>query len=375
MVVPFLTLYLGARFGCSAEDAGWFVGLYGTGSIAGNVVGGRLCDWLGAVRVQIATLLAAAVWMGVMALLDSPLSIGIGLFVLGAIADAFRPGNLAAVAASVPPPLRTKALTLNRLAINAGYAIGPTIGGQLAQFDFRWLFLGDGATCALAAAFLWLCLHRASRGALGDERAAHAAGGAPPRRSPWRDAHFLLLAASTVPFLLAFLQHFTTETRWLARAFALDPSAIGALLAINPALIALVEMPIVHALRGRTRLPIVALGSLLVGIGFAALLLPLGIPGVALSLVVLTFGEILHMPLLGSYISDHAPPGQRGSYLGAYGASFSISFVFAAPLGGAVYDRLGADALWWICAGLCTAAATGVLLAHRGRPGHAGAAP
>jgi MFS family permease len=55
------------------------------------------------------------------------------------------------------------------------------------------------------------------------------------------------------------------------------------------------------------------------------------------------------MPMLGAWVAHDAPTAARGSYLGAYFASFSVGFVAAPLLGGWIYDELGADALWIAC--------------------------
>lgn len=367
MVVPFLSLWLGQRFGYSVADAGLVVSLYGLGACVGNLLGGRLVDRFGAVRVQVTTLAAAAAWMLLLSFADRPLLLGAGVFVLGVLNDAFRPANLAAVVASAPAEHRTRALTLNRLAVNAGWAIGPTVGGQLAMLDFRWLFVADGATCALAALLLLRWVPRDLDRRFADEDAgAGLPGAAPSPASPWRHGQFLLLLGCSVLFLLAFMQYFSTETRHLEQALGFDESQIGWLLAINPVLITVLEMPLAHALRGRPQLPLVAFGSVLVGLAFP-LLAPASwaLGGVVLSLLVLTVGEMFYSPFLGAFVSDRAPPRARGSWLGAYGASFAFAFVLAPALGGLVYDGLGADALWFCCCGAGLLAAAGFLWLHR----------
>ncbi|MCA8956152.1 MAG: MFS transporter [Planctomycetes bacterium] len=362
MILPFLSLYLGKRFGYDVEQAGYLVAMYGIGSVAGSIVGGRLSDLLGPVRVQLVTLLGAAAWMLLLTQLENAWSLALGILVLGLINDAFRPGNMASVLASVPPELGPTALTLNRVAVNAGWAIGPTIGGHLAEIDFRWLFVADGGTCALAALVLWAFVPRD----LAHDIHPASAGETARQDSPWRDGRFLCLLAVTVLTLLAFMQYFSTETRYLAAAFGLTEGDIGWLLAINPVLIVLVEMPLVRALRGRPRLPLVALGTLLIALSFP-LLVPVrwGLSGVIAQLLLLTVGEMLSFSLLNSFVGDRAPPRLRGQYLGVHGASFAVAFVLAPALGGRVYERLGADVLWYGCAGLAGLAALGYLWLNR----------
>ncbi len=342
MVVPFLGLYLKDRFGYTATEAGFVVGLYGVGAICGSWLGGWLCDRLGPVRVQVVTLAASAAWMLLMSLIRDPALLALAVFVLGVLNDAFRPGSITAAAVSVAPHLRRKALSLNRLAMNAGWAFGPTIGGYLVTFDFRLMFVVDGLTCGIAA--LWLATRLSG---WNPAPPPHEEPGAPATR-PFRDRHFLALMGANLIVLIAFMQYFTTGSRVLEDA-GYTKSEVGWFLAINPIVITLFEMPVVHVLLRRRALPLIALGSLIVGLGYLCMLLPLGWGALALAMLVVATGELLQMPLLGAHINDHAPAHLRGAYNGAYGMTFCLALVLAPALGGAVYDAAGAPALWLSC--------------------------
>ncbi len=359
MVLPFLSLYLLDRFGYSAATAGAFLSAYGAGAMVGSLLGGRLSDVLGPVRVQVVTLGTTGVWMLCMTQIDRPVPFAVSVFVLGVLYDAFRPGNITAVALSVEPALRRKALSLNRLAGNAGWAFGPTIGGYLVAVDFRLMFVADGATCGLAALFLAACLRHWH-----PVRPQRAADDTHHGR-PFRDRHFLWLMAANLAVLVAFMQYFTTGTRYLEEVRGYDTRTIGVLLAINPVIITLCEMPVVHLLRARAALPLIALGAVVVGLGYLCLLLPLGAAAIVLAMVVIAGGELLQMPVLGAYVNDHAPAHARGAYNGAYGFTFCLALVLAPWLGGLVYDHAGPAVLWWSCGGLCVIAAMGFLGARR----------
>jgi predicted MFS family arabinose efflux permease len=369
MVVPFLTVYLGERWGFTVGEAGAFVSIYGLGSIVGSLIGGRLADRIGAVQIQILALAGAGLWFWFLAAVDSLAVLAPGLLVLGVINDMFRPGNMSAVTGSSAPHLRSKALALNRLMLNAGWAIGPTVGGFLSRQSFAFLFLADGTTCMLAAIYLYM--HRGELvQSLATVAAAEGSSTAPRTQqgaqlSPWRDRVFLTFLGLALLALLAFMQYFTTETRYLRDVFHYSKPQIGWLLAINPVLITLLEMPLVHALRRRRALPIVALGCALIGLGLALLVFRLGLPMVVLSLVVLTFGEMFEAPFLGAFVSSWAPAGRRGAYLGAYGSTFSIAFVAAPLFGGIVYDSFGPETLWLGCGTAGLIAAMGFLVAQR----------
>jgi len=363
MVVPFLGLYLKDRFGYTPTEAGFVVGLYGAGAFVGSWLGGWLCDRIGAVRVQVATLTASAVWMVVMSQIGDPALLAVATFVLGVCNDSFRPGSITAAIESVVPHLRRKALSLNRLAMNAGWAFGPTIGGYLVLFDFGWMFYANGMACGCAA--LWLALRL--RG-WNPRPESHPDAALVPLE-PFRDRHFLALMGANLLVLVAFMQYFTTGSRVLEDS-GYSKDRIGWFLAINPIVICLFEMPVVHLLQRRPALPLVAAGSLLVGVGYLAMLLPYGFAALILAMVIVAIGELLQMPLLSSYVNEHAPHRLRGAYNGAYGMTFCLALVLAPPLGGYVYDQFGSATLWWACAVVGGGAALWVrwLAARAGAP-------
>jgi predicted MFS family arabinose efflux permease len=341
MVVPFLGLYAKDRFGYSPAEAGVVLSVYGLGSVTGSWLGGLGADRIGPVRIQILALFATGGWMIAMPNVLTPGWLEASVFVLAVLNEAFRPGSITAVATSCEPRLRRKALSLNRLALNLGWSFGPTIGGYLVAVDFVWMFWVDGATCALAALFLATCL-----GGYNPPRVVAAAGERPGR--PFRDRNFLWLMAANVVVLIAFMQYFTTGARVFEDA-GYSTKTIGWFLAVNPVCITLFEMLVVHLLRDRPALPVVAIGSLIVGAGYLVLLLPFGAAGILVAMALVAGGELLQMPLLGAHVNDHAPAHARGAYNGAYGMTFSTGLILAPLFGGWLYEQHGDDALWIAC--------------------------
>jgi predicted MFS family arabinose efflux permease len=381
MVVPFLGLYAKNEFAFDPEQAGALLSMYGAGAFAGSWLGGWLTDRIGPIRSQVVSLGASGTWMLAMIAVRGEAVLFASVFVLGVLNDAFRPGSITAVAVSVPPELRRKALSLNRLALNLGWACGPTLGGFLTEIDFAWMFVADGATCLLAAGFLavrfrgWPERPRAgdrpgARGTTGGPMpgaapaaAAHAHGAA----SPFRDRHFLWLMLANLIVLVAFMQYFTTGSRVLEDD-GWSRTQIGFFLAINPVMITLFEMAVVQLLRGQRALPVIAAGSALVGSGYLCMLLPWGAGAIALTMAIVAGGELLQMPLLGAHVNDHAPPHARGAYNGAYGMCFCAALLLAPIAGGHVYKHHGPEALWWSCAacGVVAAAMFAATPAPRG---------
>jgi len=177
---------------------------------------------------------------------------------------------------------------------------------------------------------------------------------------PFRDpllVVFLLLCLGTT---LAFGQAGSTLPL-VMRAHGISPAGYGALIAINGLLIVGLQLPAVEMIRSVPRSRVMAVASLLVGIGFACNAHAKGVAVYALGIVIWTLGEILQMPVSSSVVVDLAPPAFRGGYQGAFGLLFAASQTIAPLTGGFVLQHLGGTWLWYGCLAVCTACAFGHL--------------
>jgi predicted MFS family arabinose efflux permease len=347
MVVPFLALYLTKVRGFDAELTGLLLGIWGVGSMVGTTVGGWLTDRIGPQRVELAALIATGLSFWILGLLRSPVSIAASLFLTNACADAFRPANLSHLALTCDPPLRTKALALNRLAINVGVAIGPTVGGFLALIGYRWLFVVDGATCIAAAAFFAVFIRPRRMRSLQAGPSAGPHEGAPV--SILKDRVFAACLPLSLVIAAVFLQLFATAPLYLRSEYGFTEDRIGLLFAINPILVVLFEMVLVHHLQRSNPLRWIGLGSLFAGLGLAILPFGRGFPHAALGIVVLTLGEMLESPLLGGFLAGRASESNRGKAMGLYSLSWSLAFVLAPLVVMAVYEHAGPAQLFLGC--------------------------
>lgn len=154
-IAPLLT-------GVTGLDAGavsLFMLLFGVAAVAGNVLGGRLTDRLGAQRASALLIAGIAVLaLGFWALASSPLAMAILVALLGALTFASVPAlqaRLLQVAATHAPVARGVASGLNIAGFNAGIAVGSLLGGVvLGQFGARAMGLAGAAISLLGLALL-----------------------------------------------------------------------------------------------------------------------------------------------------------------------------------------------------------------------------
>jgi MFS family permease len=364
MVLPFLALYATRELGLGAADAGRLLGLYGIGAIFGSYLGGWLCDRWGAVRVEIVSLAANGLGFLVLPFLRDPRALAVALPIVALAVESFRPALLTAAAQASGPAQRARSLAFVRFAVNLGMALGPVVGGLLASIDYLWLFVVDGGTCWLAAVFLAVLVAPRTPASSASERRAAAA----LARSPWRDRPFLALMVLVCVQATIFFQILGTFPLYLGAAYRLDEAQIGAVLGVNAAIIAFVEMPLVKGIEGLRASRVMGVGAMLVCVGFG--LLPLGatVPFVVFTVVVWTIGEMLSMPMTNALVSRRAEDvagGAAGRYMGIYTQAWSVAFVLAPTLGTSAYARWGGDVVWASCALLAVPLGLGFLIVAR----------
>lgn len=373
MVIPFLTLYLTKDLGLSAAEVGWLLSAWGFSGLVGTYLGGRLCEHFDPVVLQTWILIATGLLLPCVGLARTKPTLYLGFVLFGLVGESFRPANAVAIANACPPGRRRRASALRRLAINFGMAIGPTVGGLMAVHSYLWLFVVDGATTFAAGLVLAFFLRRSPpppRRIVANAAEAEAAtddavtDDHPRFDSPWRDPLYLAFAALLTLASILFFQILTVYLLTLREVFGLGEDRIGLTLAINPLLIVVFEMLLTHRTRRLPALPLIAVGTLALGAGLG--LLPLGSSwGWALLLVPLwTLGEMLIYPLSESVASNRATDVGRGAYLAVHAMTFSLSALIAPPLGTAVWERFGADALWHGVGAVAMLCAVGFVLLH-----------
>lgn len=357
MFMPFLVLYLTEKRGVPAVRAGLGLAAFGAATMAMGPIGGRIADRVGAMT----TLRASLVVSGLL-LLAFPHVDGFPamLALTAAIAAAMEPGRTATqvlVAELAPPEQRRAAFALNRLAANLGMSVGPAIGAVLFRRSFHLLFIADGATSLAAAAVLLLV------------RVAPAPPPAHDRPAPLLDAladpRLRRALAGTFAVALVFFQHESTLPLHLVRNLHQPETIYGLVFTVNTALIVALEVPLNAAMgrwpHGRS----LALGALLVGLGFGGYALVADRAGVLATSAVWTFGEMVFLPSIMAHIAEIAPADRRGAYMGLFGMSFSSAMMVGPWVGGLVLERLGPTALWGAAGALGLLAAT---IAGRPRP-------
>ena len=90
-------------------------------------------------------------------------------------------------------------------------------------------------------------------------------------------------------------------------------------------------------------------------------------PGFVMSMVVLTFGELILVPTSTTYVASRAPANLRGRYMSVYWVTWGLSRAVAPLVGGLLYDHISPHAVWHGGLILGTVSSLGLILLSRGK--------
>jgi predicted MFS family arabinose efflux permease len=364
MVVPFLTLYITQHLHRSIADAGLVMALFGAGAVFGGFIGGRLTDRFGFYPVQLCTLAAGGVMFTMLGQLQHYPSICVFTFLLSVVNESFRPANAAAIAHYSKEENRTRSYSLNRLAINLGWALGGALGGFLAAKNYQLLFWIDGFSNISAAILLWVALKPAGKTAMTarQHKTKHVVSAA---QSPYRDKEYILFILFTILFAYAFFQLFSTLPVFFREQLHFSESFIGLTMSLNGLLIVAFEMITIFQLEGRKHsLQFIAVGSLLLGLSYLVYLFPLHSSHSAIlvalaSTLLITAGEVFAMPFMNTYWISRTNNDNRGQYAGLYTVAWASAQVLGPATGALIVQYYGFPALWSFIPIVCLLCATG----------------
>ena len=345
MVLPFLSVYLTRSLGYSIEQTGIILSSYGLGSLAGGYIGGQLTDRYGHFIVQFLSLVISALLFVSLSFLSEYYQLMAGFFIVSLVAEGLRPANAASISFYSKPENTARSFSLNRMAINLGFSIGPLAGGLLASISYKMLFFADGITCFLAGIVFYIYFKNRKGFKVVEKKAGNVN---PKVRSAYTDKRFLLFIFLTSVFATLFFQLFMTLPIYYREVYDLNEKLIGGLLAVNGITVFALEMIMVYILSKKYRLhSLIVIGMILMGISFTMLNLGHSITLLVFSMLILSISEIFAMPFMATFVVDRSNERNRGSYMGLYTISFSIALIIAPYLGSRIIAHLGFDILWW----------------------------
>lgn len=356
MVVPFMSMYITQNMHRSVADAGIVITLFGVGSVLGSAAGGYLIDKIGFRPVQIVASITGGILFILFGMVEHFTTLCALTVAMSFVAESFRPANVAAIAAYSTSANLTRSYSLNRLAMNIGWAVGSSMAGILAAINYHLLFWVEGIAYILVGLLVIALLPRAH-----EAQGKTVTATRPVKRmSPWKDPFLLRFWILATLYTTCFILMFRLVPVFWKEELHINESVIGLLLGLNGVIIALFEMVLVgHWERKQRHVYYIVAGVVATGVGYLCLTLP-GMPALFIAtaaVLFLTFGEMMAMPFINTVVMQRADEQNRGKYAATFALSWSVANIIG-PVGGALVVMQGGYVLLWgILAGLCVVCA------------------
>ncbi|MDG6913999.1 MAG: MFS transporter [Nitrososphaerota archaeon] len=361
MAMPFFGIYLVETRGVSLLTTGLVYFVAGVLSMAGQVFGGRIVDVVGPKKVMLTGYvmsIVSSVALGYMVLHQLSAVYFFAVYPLFSLLRSFSNPATGSIIAGHPQNQIRPGYNLLTIGGNLGFAIGPAIGGLIADtYGYSVVFFLS-ATSVVPVIVLTILMIRGG--------AAHAARESGARRSlSWKDdstvISFLVLTGA---MFVAVGYEITPLSLYVADFLHFTDTQIGYLFATNGAVIVLLQLPLIDLVqRARVLIFPLLVSPLVVALSFVMAGLFNGFLQYELVMISITLGEILLTVPSQTVIALFSRPGNRGTYQGYYYAASNMGRSTANAAGPSLFQALSfAPALgWYVMAGFAVVVFIGFL--------------
>ncbi|MHA1672329.1 MAG: MDR family MFS transporter [Promethearchaeota archaeon] len=387
MLMPFIALYLTESFGITMVQMGIIYIIVGIGNMIGGMIGGVLTDKFGRKRIALFGLLSSGAFSLLFMFITDINILYYLVGFMGLLGSLGGPARQAMLADILPPKQRTEGFGILRVVVNLSATIGPALGGFLAGYDFRWLFLGDAISSLLTAIIFAIKIPETSptkskteskiernsvettemltSEPVKEEKSAKKSGG---YGEVFRDWKFMIFVGISMVMVFVYMNMNGTLPVFLRDNLGMDKMVYGYLISMNAFMVVIMQFWITRKIKLRSGLVMMAVGNLLYGIGFGMYGIISTIPMVYLAMIIITIGEMIVAPFSQSIPADFAPEDKRGRYMAISGFSGLIPMMFGVIGAGAIIDSSNPHALWYLCFILSLVAMLGYLLLNKIMP-------
>ena len=347
MVLPFLGVYMTAHLKFSIENTGIVLSFFGIGSVIGSWLGGFITDKIGEYKVQYLSLLLSVPLFCIIPLFKTEAGVALIILLQSIVSDSFRPANSVAITKYAKSENITRAFSLNRMAVNLGFSIGPALGGILSAISYDFLFYSNALAALLAGLiYIWFFYKRNKLTKIKAKKVREVIE-IKKENSPYSDGKFLIYCFFCMLFSICFFQLFSTLTIFYKDTAHLSQQNIGYILGYSGFLVVLLEMGLVQiAEKYFTLARTMFLGTFICGLSYSMLGFDHSIMTLVISMSLLSAGEIWALPFMSTITALRSGKNNKGAYMGLNGISFSIAFIVTPYLGTLIAEKFGFNILW-----------------------------
>ena len=344
MIWPFMLIYASGKLNLPLSTVATLISINAGTGLASSLLAGTLADRIGRKGVMVFSLSMTGIAYFLMMHAQTYLHF-VGLMIMIGLSNPmYQVGADAMLADMIPSEKRTDAYTINRIANNAAFAIGPAAGGFLAATSYNLAFLGASSGFLIYSVLLFFLAHETLTPSARQttHKTPHTGG----FRLVLQDKPFLVFVALIslgliAPSLLWILMPVYAKTN-----FGIPENLYGWIPTTNALMCVFIQYFVTLLTRKRPALRVLTVGMLIYALGAGSVALMSSFWGFWLSMVILTFGELTLVPTASKYVADSSPADLRGRYMSVHWLGWGLSRTLAPLIGGFLNDAISPRAIW-----------------------------
>jgi predicted MFS family arabinose efflux permease len=226
-----------------------------------------------------------------------------------------------------------------------GWSIGISFAGIIASINYRLLFIVEGVVSIIVGLLILTFLPQVK----GFIKKAKETANSMIIMKPWKDAFYVKFILLTTIFITCAFLMFRIVPVFFKQEWHIDEFAIGIIIGINGAVIALFEMVMINKIEAkRSPMFFIMIGAVLFACSYVILSAPVSFHiAMAIStVVVFTCGEMLTLPFINTIVISRSNEHNRGLYAAGYTLSWSFAQLAGPYVGFMIAEHLGYNFLW-----------------------------
>lgn len=326
--IAFLPIYLRETLHTSLLTIGASLSVYGIGTIVASFYGAKLCDTFSAYLVSTISLILYIIGLVMIYFIQQPYWLFmLTLLILGIANSSFLPASRMLLMRYSAEPAQLRANALRYMFYNIGAAASLAIAGLLANNNYHVVVLFSIAFTLISLFFLLVFVKSE------DTKYHSDLDFKKEKQRFWHDPFFAILFPCIFIGMIVFAQLTSSLSLFLINIYHFDMHAFSLLFVINCIIIGTLQMPVIKRIQHLPQVIIMLLAPAIMGVGYCVLLFEPSKAIIIVSMILITIGEMLFMPVSQNLVYQKAQPHLKGQYMGVYQACYAIAVIISPLIG------------------------------------------